>query len=55
MCLLAYGPLKRTGATRASKKFKTKAEAKEYAERLSEEKGMALTVKKKDGKYLRIY
>ena len=43
--------VKKTGAKRASKKFKTKAEAVVYAQRISEEKGMALTVKKKDGKF----
>lgn len=43
--------VKKTNAKKASKKFKTKAEAYLYAERLSEERGMALTVKKKDGKF----
>ena len=43
--------VKKTGGQRASKKFKTKAEAMEFASRLSEERGMSLTVKKKDGKF----
>ena len=40
-----------TSAKKASKKFKTKAEAYEYADRLASERDMALTVKKKDGKF----
>ena len=43
--------VKKTNAKKASKKFKTKSEAYVYAERLSEARDMALTVKKKDGKF----
>ena len=43
--------VKKTNAKKASKKFKTKADAYEYAERLATERDMALTVKKKDGKF----
>ena len=43
--------VRKTNAKKASKKFKTKTDAVEYAARLSEERGMSLTVKKKDGKF----
>ena len=43
--------VKKTGATRASKRFLTKAEALEYAEKLSEANGANLRVHKKDGKF----
>ena len=43
--------VKKTNAKKASKKFKTKAEAYTYAERLANDRDMALTVKKKDGKF----
>ena len=43
--------VKKTNSQRASKRCKTKAEALEVAERLSKNKELALTVKKKDGKF----
>lgn len=43
--------VRKTNAKKASKKFKTKAEAYTYAERLANDRDMALTVKKKDGKF----
>ena len=43
--------VKKTGSSRASKRFVTKAEALEYAEKLSESKGANLRVHKKDGKF----
>ena len=43
--------VKKTGAKKASKKFKTKPEAVKYADRLSSDQGLSLTVKKKDGKF----
>ena len=43
--------VKKTGAQRASKKFATKAQAYKFAERISGEKGMSLTVKKKNGQF----
>ena len=43
--------VKKTGAQRASKKFQTKAQAFKFAERISGEKGMSLTVKKKNGQF----
>ena len=43
--------VKKTGAQRASKKFETKAQAFKFAERISGEKGMSLTVKKKNGQF----
>lgn len=43
--------VKKTGSARASKRFKTKAEALEYAEKLSENNGASLRVHKKDGKF----
>lgn len=43
--------VKKTDSQRASKRCKTKAEALEVAERLSESQDLSLTVKKKDGKF----
>ena len=43
--------VKKTGSARASKRCATKAEALEYAEKLSEAKGANLRVHKKDGKF----
>ena len=43
--------VKKTGSSRASKRFTTKAEALEYAEKLSELNGVGLRVHKKDGKF----
>ncbi len=43
--------VKKTGATRASKRCKTKKEAMEVAEKLAESQDLNLTVKKKDGKF----
>lgn len=43
--------VKKTGSSRASKRFVTKAEALEYAEALSQKQNLNLTVKKKDGKF----
>ena len=43
--------VKKTGASRASKRCKTKKEAMEVAERLAESQDLNLTVKKKDGKF----
>ena len=43
--------VKKTDSQRASRRCKTKAEALEIAERLSESQELSLTVKKKDGKF----
>ena len=43
--------VKKTGASRASKRCKTKKEAMEVAERLAASQELNLTVKKKDGKF----
>ena len=43
--------VKKTGAARASRRCRTKAEALEVAERLAENQDLNLTVKKKDGKF----
>ena len=43
--------VKKTGASRASKRCKTKKEAMEVAEILAESKDMNIIVKKKDGKF----
>ncbi len=43
--------VKKTGATRASKRCKTKQEAMQVAEKLAEKQDLNLTVKKKDGKF----
>ena len=43
--------VKKTGATRASKRCKTKKEAMEVAERLAENQDLNISVKKKDGKF----
>ena len=43
--------VKKTGASRASKRCKTKKEAMEVAEKLAESQDLNLTVKKKDGKF----
>ena len=43
--------LKKDGAKRVIKNFDTKAEALEYAKRISEKNEMGLTVHKKDGKF----
>ncbi len=43
--------VKKTGATRASKRCKTKKEAMEVAEKLAESQDLNISVKKKDGKF----
>ena len=43
--------VKKTGAARASRRCRTKAEALEVAEHLAESQDLNLTVKKKDGKF----
>ena len=43
--------VKKTGGQRASKRFSTKKEALVYAEKLSQNQDLNLTVKKKDGKF----
>lgn len=43
--------VKKTGASRASKRFSTKAEALEYAEKISENNNANLRVHKKNGKF----
>ena len=46
--------VKKTGATRASKKCKTKKEALEIAEKLANNQDLKLSVKKKDGKFQKL-
>ncbi len=43
--------VKKTGASRASKRCKTKKEAMEVAEKLAQSQDLNITVKKKDGKF----
>ena len=43
--------IKKTGAERASRRCKTKAEAMEIVKTLSENQDLSISVKKKDGKF----
>lgn len=43
--------IKKTGAERASRRCKTKAEALEIVAKLSENQDLGVSVKKKDGKF----
>ncbi len=43
--------VKKTGAERASRRCKTKAEAMEVVKTLSENQDLSISVKKKDGKF----
>ena len=43
--------IKKTGADRASRRCKTKQEALEIVEKLSENQDLSVSVKKKDGKF----